>query len=417
MATGPRKPRTGDPANPASKARTSQAQKPAAQKPSTKKTRAPGDSAETPASEAKQRPTTKKPAANKKTLSEQKTTTGHELPKKRKAEAAATSKAPSAETKQKTQPAPEPPESEFVESGSWLAIFDIRRMSSMGVSMLVHAVAIIILGILVVQLPPDDDNPSIVAAPLAKEDTEIEEMVEVEIEETAELSTAVQAAMPAMKVDLSGSTATLSDVAMTNISVGLGLGDMSGKDLMQEIGGAAGVTTFFGIKSTGTKFIYVVDNSKSMNGGRFENACAEVMRSVDRLGPKQSFYVIFFSDKAYPLFHPTPAAGLVSATDVNKEKLRIWMETVPLVLKTNGKEAIFGALAMKPDAIYLLTDGRFGDKADQDLMLLQGNTIPIHTIAFDSKAGEEPLKMIAARHNGTYRFVKKDGTQEVPTPK
>ena len=55
--------------------------------------------------------------------------------------------------------------------------------------------------------------------------------------------------------------------------------------------------------------MFVVDNSNSMIRGRFETALLELIRTVDNMTPKQQFYVIFFSDTAYRVFHPNPAPG------------------------------------------------------------------------------------------------------------
>ena len=39
--------------------------------------------------------------------------------------------------------------------------------------------------------------------------------------------------------------------------------------------------------------MFIVDNSNSMKGGKFENACKELFDSVDNLSNKQKFYVKF----------------------------------------------------------------------------------------------------------------------------
>ena len=68
--------------------------------------------------------------------------------------------------------------------------------------------------------------------------------------------------------------------------------------------------------------MFVVDNSNSMIRGRFETALLELIRTVDNMTPKQQFYVIFFSDTAYRVFHPSsrrpawcPADGIATSSD------------------------------------------------------------------------------------------------------
>ena len=107
---------------------------------------------------------------------------------------------------------------------------------------------------------------------------------------------------------------------------------------MADIGEGLKAASFFGARSRGERFVFVVDNSNSMIRGRFETALLELIRTVDNMTPEQQFYVIFFSDTAYRMFHPNPAPGLVSATESNKRRLKSWLSTVQLCLHTEGRE-------------------------------------------------------------------------------
>lgn len=143
-----------------------------------------------------------------------------------------------------------------------------------------------------------------------------------------------------------------------------------------------------------------------MTRGRFETALNELAKTVEVMSPKQQFYVIFFSDTAYRLFHPQPAPGLVVATESNKEKLRSWLYNVEMCLKTKGEEAMATALALKPDVIYILGDGVFTDRTTEKLTAPHNRTIPIHTLGMEvDPAGERQLRAIAQANNGTYRLV------------
>jgi hypothetical protein len=70
--------------------------------------------------------------------------------------------------------------------------------------------------------------------------------------------------------------------------------------------GAPGAALFFGTKAKGNRFVFVIDNSSSMKGGRLEMALAELVKTVESLTPRQSFYVIFVSDQTYPMFMVNP---------------------------------------------------------------------------------------------------------------
>ncbi|MFN9916404.1 MAG: hypothetical protein ACK53L_27695, partial [Pirellulaceae bacterium] len=91
-------------------------------------------------------------------------------------------------------------------------------------------------------------------------------------------------------------------------------------------GAGVGMTSVFGVRTSGKRCVYVVDNSNSMSQGRLEAAIAEVQNSVGMLQADQSFFVIFYSDTAYPLFYPAAARTFVRATAANQEKLREWLK-------------------------------------------------------------------------------------------
>ena len=125
-----------------------------------------------------------------------------------------------------------------------------------------------------------------------------------------------------------------------------------------------------------------------------------------QLTPKQRFYVIFYSDTAYPMLHPKPATQLAPATPQNKEALRYWLDTVPLCLKTNGKQAIQAAFNLQPDVIFVLGDGAFTDKAADFFAARPQNRIPLHTLGMDVKPdAAESFRRLAQANGGTYRDV------------
>ena len=164
--------------------------------------------------------------------------------------------------------------------------------------------------------------------------------------------------------------------------------------------------SFFGTRATGERFVFVVDNSLSMGKGRFETAMDQLVKSVERLSPKQQFYVILFSDSAYRLFHPYPAPGMVLATKQNKEQLKRWLTTVQLCLHTRGEEAVQAALNMHPDAIYILGDGAFTDGTTDMLTAPHSRRTVINTLGMEvNQRGEDHLRAIAAANRGTYRHV------------
>jgi len=212
-------------------------------------------------------------------------------------------------------------------------------------------------------------------------DEPFDELTPVEMEPVEEQQfdqPEVDAAIDPGEISL-GDVATASTVVADLADVGVGgvigdLGSLDGLDLGTGLGGdgdgtgGMGDVSFFGAKTSGKSFVFVVDNSNSMNKGRFETALNELVRAVNALGPKQQFSVIFYSDQAYGLFHPEKFPGLIPATNANKQKLLDWLYTVEMCLQTRGEEAMKMAIALNPDVIQILGDGAFGDKAPELLI-------------------------------------------------
>lgn len=166
-------------------------------------------------------------------------------------------------------------------------------------------------------------------------------------------------------------------------------------------GGGTDGNSFFGVKSKGRRFVYVIDCSSSMAGSRFAKACEELKTSISRLKPHQSFYVYFFNDR----MHPMPEAEkLLKATPENVTRAHQWIDQWNEGGGTEPQEAMLHAIALKPDAIFFLTDGGFRPIADS---LRQANErhASINTICFEDKSGERQMQQIATENRGDYRFV------------
>jgi hypothetical protein len=174
-------------------------------------------------------------------------------------------------------------------------------------------------------------------------------------------------------------------------------------------------TLFFGTAAKGNRFVFVVDNSSSMKGGRLEMAVAELVKTVEGLSAKQSFYVIFVSDKPYPMFYPQQEPTLVPATPANKKRLAEW---APKAILASGKnreliKAMDMAASLQPQAVYLLWDGdlRYSETVRLDVLthLTQPNdwNFIVHTLGMGitSLNSEQNLRMIAQAHSGTFRRI------------
>jgi len=167
-------------------------------------------------------------------------------------------------------------------------------------------------------------------------------------------------------------------------------------------GAGRGGASFFGLEAAGRRFVFVVDRSGSMKGEKLEAAKAELVRSIRALDRGASFYTVFFNHTHMAM----PAQELVRATEGSKRKHFAWVGTVTADGGTNPVSAMRLALSLKPDAIWLLSDGQFKPAAVDIIRKANpGRKVQIHTLAFYSQAGEKVLQRIAAENRGRYRFV------------
>ncbi|HVX14883.1 MAG TPA: VWA domain-containing protein [Pirellulales bacterium] len=160
--------------------------------------------------------------------------------------------------------------------------------------------------------------------------------------------------------------------------------------------------SFYGIEAQGSKFVFVVDMSGSMSGARFRRARSELHQSIEHLTPTQAFFVILFNDVANPM----PSAGLASAGTDSVQQVDAWLQKIQCNGGTNPLPALMAALGLAPDAVFLLSDGKFDPVVAQAVAEFQSwQRIPIHTIGFASRKGESMLRAISRVTGGTYRYV------------
>jgi hypothetical protein len=177
----------------------------------------------------------------------------------------------------------------------------------------------------------------------------------------------------------------------------------------KEFGGFEGLGTgsgrgsgFFGAGGVAGKIVYVVDRSGSMTDS-IDYVKFELKRSIGELGEEKEFHVIFYSSGP-PVEMPT--RRLVNATDRNKQLAFEFIDGIIPQGETDPSKALERAFEVKPELIYLLTDGEF-DRAIVGLVKRQnaGGQVNVHTIGFLYRMGEQVLKQIAEENGGNYKFV------------
>jgi len=158
-------------------------------------------------------------------------------------------------------------------------------------------------------------------------------------------------------------------------------------------------TSFFGIRARGQVFIYVVDCSGSMiDEDRLDRAKAELRRSVAGLQPPQRFKVIFYNDRPVPMPGELPKP----ADSPSKAQLSRWLNLIQPDGGTDPRSALALALALQPDAVFLLSDGAYPTGTAEAVARSNPRKVPIHCIDLAGGAGGDDLQRIARDSGGQY---------------
>jgi hypothetical protein len=175
---------------------------------------------------------------------------------------------------------------------------------------------------------------------------------------------------------------------------------------------------FCGVEGGGNHFVYLVDSSGSM-GEAFNSARRELLASIELLTPEQKFYVVFFDEVSDYMRLSDPNQDeprSVYATPENKAKLRRWAMQISMDRGKAPNDPLRFALKLKPDVIFLLSDGEFPQSIED--LLTEENAVSnlfgdsrlisiVHTIGYFSKEGESRMRRIAEENQGQYRHVPK----------
>jgi hypothetical protein len=160
-----------------------------------------------------------------------------------------------------------------------------------------------------------------------------------------------------------------------------------------------------GGESLATRIVYVVDRSGSMIN-TFDALVRELERSIGELNVRQSFHVVFFSERT-PI--ENPPRKLVPAIKANKKQAFDFLRTIVPEGRTDPAEAMQRAFDLKPEIIFFLTDGEFSPDLLEKLDKWNKNRqVKIYTYAYVYQPGKALLERIAREHGGKYKFISED---------
>ena len=183
-------------------------------------------------------------------------------------------------------------------------------------------------------------------------------------------------------------------------SSGAGAGPLRSRGYRLERDPDLAATSFFGLCARGQFFVFVVDQSGSMiDDDRLIRAKIELLRSVFALQPPQRFEVIFYNEEATPM----PGGPQPRPADLKtKNQLTSWLHLIGPDGGTDPRLAIAQAIALQPDAVFLLSDGEFPEGTVERVAKLNPRKLPIHCVDMTGGQAGNHLLRIARDSGGQY---------------
>ncbi len=244
----------------------------------------------------------------------------------------------------------------------------------------------------------------------------------IELDENTELETIE---VDAMKFDSPDLSYALMDNVPMDIESSIDLSTLDGLESvyaseadssLAKVGDGS-KAKFFGINSYGKKFVFVIDCSGSMKGSRWRRAVNELRQAVNGLEGDQEFLVLLYNTQTKVMLDSDlQSAGMSVATSDNKRRMFYWLKKQIPNGSTFPGPAVYAALKLRPDAIFLLSDGLLKDNTVNWLKEWnaprseQGNydaanVVPMNTISLDDQ-GEWVMRTIANQNGGVFVSAK-----------
>jgi hypothetical protein len=136
-----------------------------------------------------------------------------------------------------------------------------------------------------------------------------------------------------------------------------------------------------------------------LDDDRLPRATIELRRSVFALKEPQKFEVIFYNSESIPM----PGGPVPRTADLQAKNLLVsWLRLIEPDGGTAPLPAMKQALALRPDAVFLLSDGEFPEGTDREIANLNTRKVPIHCVDLTGGLAGDHLKRIAAASGGRY---------------
>jgi hypothetical protein len=236
---------------------------------------------------------------------------------------------------------------------------------------------------------------------------------------------AADIAPPLGSSDALADMAAMSDVGLRSAGTGGGSGGGRGRGNGPGEGdgiGPGSATGVFGLRDEASRIVYVFDRSESMNSvftlntGKenvsvtfLEAAKEELMKSLGELTNGSEFHMIFYNSFAAPFIDGRK--GLIKVDYETKKFAQEFVYNLVAEKNTNHVAALEMALELRPEVIFLMTDGEEkDDPTSSDLRRLQklarraGTRINVIHFCFEERPNST-LVSLAKRTQGQFKSI------------
>jgi hypothetical protein len=184
----------------------------------------------------------------------------------------------------------------------------------------------------------------------------------------------------------------------------------AGSKLLLGSPGEKAQVSLFGVKAEGAKFVYILDRSGSTNGKLLAAAKAEILTSIEKIDDVHQFQLVVYNERPKAFNPAGPNGHLAFGTDANRAEVKKFLDSFEADGGTDHVAALSMAIRMRPDVIFLLTDGDKPVVSARELERIDriGPGIMIHTIQFGEGSHRDAngwMAKLARQSGGEYKYL------------
>ena len=331
-----------------------------------------------------------------------------------------------------------------------------KKWIALIVTIAIHVFLAIIFVIITV-VPAIRDEPELVAKVISSEETRGPKTEKKLVMKQIQKNTKVSAAKPISRMMQASSSAQIvapSVASINNGPIGLGQGEFGAGMQSASAGSLGSGVSFFGTRSTGRRFLFVLDHSASMLfGKKDELRDRELKKTLNNLprgtqyqivlfGPGATFaeanwsveekpdgdFVITDSRRKEYVYKSGGAVGYKFQGEERDLPKAAWLQVNPSNISrtlrtiaeieeftygTNWTNALELAHLMRPppDTIFFMSDGDGNINTDRILKMNRKSGRPtIHSFAMQTERGAAAFFEIADSTGGDFLIIKNDGS-------